>query len=129
MNLKFLRDVIDGTKSNKKLITKVLIIGGIIAILSYLFHPGVGQFSVMINGEPVAESLVRFAAIPTFLVFMLITGLLMVLLFLGAGALMFLAAMFFAFAVGFVIAPYFWPVLVIIFLIIALMAFSNDNKG
>ena len=116
-------------KSNKKLITKVLIIGGIIAILSYLFHPGVGQFSVMINGEPVAEPLVRFAAIPIFLVFMLITGLLMVLLFLGAGALMFLAAMFFAFAVCFVIAPYFWPVLVIIFLIIALMAFSNDNKG
>lgn len=112
-----------------KLIAKVLIVGGVIAILSYLFHPGVGQLSVMINGEPVAESLVRFAAIPTFLVFMLITGLLMVLLFLGAGALMFLAAILFAFAVCVVIAPYFWPVLVIIFLIIALMAFSNDNKG
>ena len=116
-------------KSNKKLITKVLIIGGIIAILSYLFHPGVGQFSVMINGEPVAEPLARFAAIPTFLVIMLTTGLLMVLLFLGVGVLMFLAAMLFAFAVCVIIAPYFWPVLVIIFLIIALMAFSNGNKA
>jgi hypothetical protein len=116
-------------KSNKKLITKVLIIGGIIAILSYLFHPGVGQFSVMINGEPVAEPLARFAAIPTFLVIMLTTGLLMVLLFLGVGVLMFLAAMVFAFAVCVIIAPYFWPVLVIIFLIIALMAFSNGNKA
>ncbi|MDD5413126.1 MAG: hypothetical protein PHF31_17265 [Methylobacter sp.] len=115
-------------KSNKKLITKVLISGGIIAMLSYLFHPGVGQFSVMINGEPVAEPLARFAAIPTFLVIMLTTGLLMVLLFLGVGVLMFLAAMLFAFAVCVIIAPYFWPVLVIIFLIIALMAFSNGNK-
>ena len=116
-------------KSNKKLITKVLIIGGIIAILSYLFHPGVGQFSVMINGEPVAEPLARFAAIPTFLVIMLTTGLLMLLLLLGVGVLMFLTAMLFAFAVCVIIAPYFWPVLVIIFLIIALMAFSNGNKA
>lgn len=106
---------------NIKLITKVLIVGGVIAILSYLFHPGVGQLSVMINGEPVAEPLVRFAAFPTFLVIILITSLLMVLLFLGVGVLLFLIAIFVAFAVCLVIAPYFWPVLVIIFLIIALM--------
>lgn len=75
----------------RKLIMKVLIVGGIIAILSYLFHPGVGQLSVMINGEPVAEPLARFAAIPTLLVILLITSLLTVLLFLGVGVLMFLA--------------------------------------
>ncbi|MFA6051007.1 MAG: hypothetical protein WC762_00275 [Methylobacter sp.] len=113
----------------RKLITKVLIVGGVIAMLSYLFHPGVGQLSVMINGEPVAEPLARFAAIPTLLVILLITSLLTVLLFLGVGVLMFLAAMLFAFAVCVIIAPYFWPVLVIIFLVIALMAFSNGNKG
>lgn len=59
-------------KHNKKLIIKVLVVGAIIAILSYLFHPGVGQLSVMLNGEPVAEPLVRFAAIPTFLLIMMI---------------------------------------------------------
>ena len=63
-------------KHNNKLITNVLIIGGVIAILSYLFHPGVGQFSVMLNGEPVADPLVRFAAIPTLLIIMAVTGLL-----------------------------------------------------
>ena len=59
---------------NSNLMTKVFVIGLIIAILSYLFHPDVGQFSIMMNGEPVADPLVRFAAIPTFLVIMLITG-------------------------------------------------------
>jgi hypothetical protein len=39
----------------------------------------------MINGEPVAEPLSRFAAIPTFPVIMLVTGSLRVLLFLGGG--------------------------------------------
>lgn len=68
-------------KHNKKLIIKVLVVGAIIAILSYLFHPGVGQLSVMLNGEPVAEPLVRFAAIPTFLLIMMITGVLVALLF------------------------------------------------
>lgn len=85
-------------KRNKKLIVKVLIVGAIIAILSYLFHPGVGQFSVMLNGEPVAEPLVRFAAVPTFLLIMIITGTLMVLLFLGVGVFMFMFAMFVALA-------------------------------
>ena len=107
---------------NNKLMTKVLIVGLVIAILSYLFHPDVGQFSIMMNGEPVADPLVRFAAIPTFLVIMLITGVLMVLLFLGVGVFVFMAAMFIAFAGLAVAVPFFWPILLIIFLIIALMS-------
>jgi len=104
--------------------TKVLIVGLVIAIFSYLFHPDVGQFGLMINGEPVADQLVRFAAVPTFLVVMLITGALMVLLFLGVGALLFMAATFIA-LLGIAIAvPFFWPILLIIFLIIALMSFK-----
>ena len=70
-----------------KLVIKVFAVGVVIAILSYLFHPEVGQFSLMLNGSPVAEPLVRFAAIPTFLVIMLVTGILMVLLFLVSGFL------------------------------------------
>ncbi len=114
---------------NNKLITKVLIVGLVIAILSYLFHPDVGQFSIMMNGEPVADPLVRFAAIPSFLVIMLITGVLMVLLFLGVGVFIFMAALFIAF-IGLAFAePFFWPILLIIFLIIALMSLSHNPKS
>lgn len=113
---------------NKKLIIKVLIVGVIIAILSYLFHPGVGQLSVTLNGEPVAEPLVRFAAVPTFLLIMITTGVLMVLLFLGVGVFMFLAAMFAALIGIFIMAPYFWPVLVVVVLMIALMTMGNGSK-
>lgn len=116
-------------KHNNGLIVKVLIVGAIIAILSYLFHPGVGQLSIMINGEPVAEPLVHFAAIPTFLVIMMITGVLTILLFLGVGVFIFLFAMFVALISIFIMAPYFWPVLVIVLLMIALMTVDNGNKG
>ena len=114
-------------KRNNKLMTKVLMVGLVIAILSYLFHPDIGQFSIMMNGEPVADPLVRFAAIPTFLVIMLITGVLMVLLFLGVGVFIFIAALFMAFVGIAVVEPFFWPILLIIFLIIALMSFKSPN--
>ena len=114
---------------NNKLMIKVLIVGLVIAILSYLFHPDVGQFSIMINGEPVADPFVRFAAIPAFLVIMLITGVLMLLLFLGVGVFIFMAATFIALLGIAVVVPFFWPILLIIFLIIALMmSFSHNQK-
>lgn len=112
---------------NSKLITKVLIVGLVIAILSYLFHPDVGQFSIMMNGEPVADPLVRFAAIPTFLVIMLFTGVLMVLLFFGVGVFIFMAALLIAFAGLAVAVPFFWPILLIIFLIIVLTSISHNH--
>jgi uncharacterized membrane protein len=113
---------------NNRLITKVLIIGGLIAILSYLFHPGVGQLSMMINGEPVADPLVHFAAIPTLVAVIFITGILTLLLFFGVGILMFFVALIFAMLGIGLVAPYFWPVLLIIFLITALMGLINSNK-
>lgn len=115
-------------RHDTKLIVKVLVVGAIIAILSYLFHPGVGQLSVTLNGEPVSEPLVRFAAVPTFLLVMMITGVLMVLLFLGVGMFMFLCAMFVALIGVFIMAPYFWPVLVVVLMMIALMTVGNRNK-
>ena len=108
-----------------KLMIKVLVVGLIIAVFSYLFHPGVGQFSIMMNGEPVAHPLVRFAALPAFLVIMLITGVLVTLLFLGVGMFIFMAAAFFALLGIAVVAPFFWPVLLIIFLVIVLMSFNE----
>ena len=112
-----------------KLMTKVFIVGLVVAILSYLFHPDVGQFSITMNGEPVADPLVRFAAIPSFLVIMLITVVLMVLLFVGVGVFIFMAALFIAFSGLAVAEPFFWPILLIIFLIIVLMSFSHNPKS
>ncbi len=112
-------------KRNHKLITKIFIIGIVTALLGYLFHPGVGQFTVLFNGEPVAEPLVRFAALPSFLLIMSLTGLLMLLAFLGMGVM----ALFVALLLGVILVPYFWPLLVIIFLTIALASVDhNPNK-
>ena len=114
-------------ESNKKLIIKVLLVGLIIATFSFLFHPEIGQFSIMMNGEPVANPLVRFAAIPTFLVIILITGVLIALLFLGVGAYIFMAVALIAFLVLAIALPFFWPILLIILLIIVLMSFSHNK--
>jgi hypothetical protein len=103
-------------------------VGLVVAILSYLFHPGVGQFSIMMNGEPVADPLVRFAAIPTFFLIMLITGVLIGLLFFGVGVFMFMAATFIAIMAIAIAVPFFWPILLIIFLMIVLMSFGNNHK-
>jgi hypothetical protein len=81
-------------QGNHNLLIKVLVVGLVIAIFSYLFHPDVGQFSLMMNGTPVADPLVHFAAIPTFLVIMLITSVVMVLLFLGVGVFITMAAIY-----------------------------------
>ena len=80
----------------------------------------------MLNGEPIAEPLVRFAAGSTFLLIMIIAGVLMVLLFLGVG--MFLLAMFVGLMGVFIMAPYFWPVPAIILLVITLMTVGNGSK-
>jgi len=111
---------------NHKLITKVLMAGLVIALLRYLFHPDAGHFSIMMNGQPVADPLVRFAAIPSLIVIMLFTAALMVMLFLGVGMFIFTAALFIGF-IGLAFAePFFWPVLLIIFLVIALMSLRHN---
>jgi len=113
---------------NINLIIKVLLIGSLLATLTYLFHPAGGQFSIMINGEPVADPIVHFAAIPTLLAVLFFTGILMVLAFLGAGLFIFLAALMFMMLGIFIVAPYSWPVLVIIILMIALMSFGDKKN-
>ena len=110
------------TQGNHKLITKVLIVGLLIAIGSYLFHPEVGQFSVMWNGEPIATPWLRFAALPTVLGIMLITGVLMVLLFLGVGVFLFMGAVFLALLGIFTLVPFFWPILLMMFLLMAVLS-------
>lgn len=113
---------------NNHLIIKLVTIGVLIAALSYFLHPGLGQFSLTINGEPVAEPLARLAAIPTLLVALFFTVLLVVLVFLGAGMMIFLSVLLFMVMGVFIIAPYLWPVLTIIFLVVLLMSLGRDNR-
>ena len=114
---------------NIKLLAKILGISVIVAGLAYLFHPDVGQLSLMYNGQPIADPLIRFAAIPTFLAIMGLAAILTVMLFLGIGVFMFVGAIAVALIVCLAIAPYFWPVLLIVVLISALMSFDHDDKN
>lgn len=116
-------------QQNNHFILKILLIGGFIAALVYFFHPAVGQITLIINGEPVADPLIRFAAIPTLLIAMLFTGALMLLAFLGVGMVMFMTALGFVMLGIFMVAPYFWPVLVIVFFIILLMSLGNTKSS
>jgi hypothetical protein len=114
---------------NNHLILKTLVIGGLIATLVYFFHPGVGQFSLIINGSPVAEPILGFAAFPALLTVMFFTAMLMVLAFLGVGMVLFLAALGFTLLGVFIIAPYVWPMLAIIFLIIVIMSVDKKSQN
>ncbi len=114
--------------SNRHLITKIVFIGLLIAALAYLFHPGVGQMNLIINGEPVAQPLVPLAAMTTLLLVLGITAVLGLLLFFGVGLLIFWGALFFGLLGVVLMAPYFWPLLVIIFLVIGLMSIGSRNK-
>jgi hypothetical protein len=115
-------------KKNTHLIIKLLAIGALIAVLSYILHPGLGQFSLTINGEPVADPLARLAAIPTLLLMLFFTVLLVLLVLVGTGMMLFLGMLLFVVAGVFIMAPYLWPVLVIIFLVIALMSLGRDKQ-
>lgn len=114
--------------SNSHLISKVSFIGLLIAVLVYLFHPGIGHLSLIINGEPVPEPWVSLAVIPTMLLVLMISVALCLLLFFGVGFFIFLGAVSFAFLGLMIVAPYFWPVLLIILLVVALMSTGNGDK-
>ena len=109
-------------------IFKIIIMSGLIAALMYFFHPGVGQFSLIINGEPVADPLIRFAALPTLLIGLIFTIVLIILAFLGVGMFIFIGALCFVMLGVFVLVPYFWPIQVIIFLVMLVMSFGDTTK-
>ena len=110
------------------LFLKTVILGTLIAALVYLFHPGVGQFSLLINGQPVAEPLFRLAAIPALLLVMAFIGVLAALAMLGVGMMIFMGTVGFALLSLLIVAPYFWPVLLIFCLIILIMASGNGRS-
>ena len=59
---------------------------------------------------------------------LVVTAALVMLLFLGVGLFIFLFAMFVALAGIFIMAPYFWPVLVIVLLVTILMVVTNGHE-
>ncbi len=107
---------------NHPLIIKILLTGVLIASLIYFFHPTTSQFSIVINGEPIANPLARLAVIPSVLAVIFFTGILIILAFLGTGMMIILGTLMFSFLGIFFIAPFSWPFLLIIFVMILLLS-------
>ena len=114
---------------NTGLMIKTLMIGGLLAVFAYFLHPGIGNFSVILNGEPIAEPMALFTAIPTFFLLILLTFILMVLALVGMGFFLFLIVLMFGVAGFILVAPYFWPVMAIVFLTIILTSFGSTNSN
>ncbi len=72
------------------LITTLLIVAITVGIFSYLFHPDVGTIKLIINNHPVDNSFIRFAAIPSSIIALLLIGILAFLLMMGMGFMLFL---------------------------------------
>jgi len=113
---------------NSGLILKIVLLGLLLALLAYMFHPEGGHVSLMINGEPVTDPLARIAAIPAILAILLLTGLLVGLVILGAGAFLLIGLVLLG-TVGIALAiPAFWPVLAIVILAVSLASLGGRKK-
>jgi len=116
----------DGKKSG--LILKIVLLGLLLALLAYVFHPDGGHVSLTINGEPVTDPLARIAAVPAFLAILLLTGLLAGLVILGMGTFLLIGLVLLG-AAGIALAvPTFWPVLVIVILAVSLASLGGREK-
>jgi len=113
---------------NAALVIKILIAGLLVVGLIYFIYPVDGQFTMMINGEPVVDPIAQFATLPVFLAVIVFTGVFFVLAFLGAGLFVFLAAFLFILFGVFMIAPYVWPLLLVIFIIVSMMLLNEKTS-
>ena len=110
------------------LILKIVLLGLLLALLVYVFHPDGGHVSLTINGEPVTDPLARIAAVPAFLAILLLTGLLAGLVILGAGTFLLIGFVLLG-AAGIALAvPTFWPVLIIVILAVSLVSLGGSEK-
>jgi len=114
---------------NSSFIVKVVLLGLFVGLLLYLLHPAQGQFMMVINGEPVSDSVAQFAALPTLLAALFFTAVLSVLAFFGVGLFIFMVALLFMLLAIFMIAPYAWPLLLVVFIIILIVLFGRKNVG
>jgi len=110
------------------LILKIVLLGLLLALLAYVFHPDGGHVSLTINGEPVTDPLARIAAVPAFLAILLLTGLLAGLVILGMSTFLLIGLVLLG-AAGIALAvPTFWPVLVIVVLAVSLASLGGREK-
>jgi hypothetical protein len=110
------------------LILKIVLLGLLLALLAYVFHPDGGHVSLTINGEPVTDPLARIAAVPAFLAILLLTGLLAGLVILGMSTFLLIGLVLLG-AAGIALAvPTFWPVLVIVILAVSLASLGGREK-
>jgi len=112
---------------NRHLLLKTLLLGSLLAGMVYFFHPEVGQFNLLINGQPVADPLYRLAAIPVLLSVAVLIGVLAALAIMGVGMLIFFTALGFALLGIFLVAPYSWPILLLFCLM--MLAMSSNGSG
>ncbi|WP_446811571.1 hypothetical protein ACH50O_08400 [Methylomonas sp. 2BW1-5-20] len=112
---------------NRHLLLKTLLLGSLLAGMVYFFHPDVGQFNLLINGQPVADPLYRLAAIPVLLSVAVLIGVLAALAIMGVGMLIFFTALGFALLGIFLVAPYSWPILLLFCLM--MLAMSSNGSG
>jgi hypothetical protein len=116
----------DGKRSG--LILKIVLLGLLLALLVYVFHPDGGHVSLTINGEQVTDPLARIAAVPAFLAILLLTGLLAGLVILGMSTFLLIGLVLLG-AAGIALAvPTFWPVLVIVILAVSLASLGGSEK-
>ena len=110
------------------LILKIVLLGLLLALLAYVFHPDGGHVSLTINGEPVTDPLARIAAVPAFLAVLLLTGLLAGLVILGMGTFLLIGLVLLGTAGIALAVPTFWPVLVIVILAVSLASLGGREK-
>jgi hypothetical protein len=115
-------------RSKTGLILKIVLLGLLLALLAYVFHPAGGHVSLTINGEPVTDPLARIAAVPAFLAILLLTGLLAGLVILGMGTFLLIGLVLLGAAGITLVMPYFWPVLVIVILAVSLASLGGREK-
>jgi hypothetical protein len=114
-------------KSDFITLFKVTAIGLLIAALSYLFHPEVGEFTFMMNGQPITEPFVKFGAFATFMTIIMLTAVFILLVFLDVGFFVIAGGILLGFVVLTILAPYLWSVLLAVFLIIATLSVENKR--
>lgn len=114
-------------KNTSGLLVKIALLGALLAFLAYLFHPATGHFSMTINGEPVADPLARSAVLPAFIGVLVFTVFLGMLVMLGVGTLILILFLVFGIAGIGLMAPYLWPLLVIILLVYLLASLGRGK--
>jgi hypothetical protein len=115
-------------EKKSRLLLKIILAGLLLALLAWLFHPDAGHLSLTINGEPVADPLARVAVLPAILVILLLTAILAGLVIVGVGGLLLLGLAFMGAAGIAIVIPYFWPVLAVVLLVIALASLDRKRK-